>query len=277
MPPVFLWRQNLKHAATLLFVGFTMFFSAISAQAADSLGDPFDGNALKNPNWKWKTSDVEDVEPKAWDMGKTKAGWLHIKGELNRNLWPSDTTNRLYQEHEGDFDIETHLFMDYEDACVVAGVVAYSPTTKDRQGRDGEWVTIKLWGRGPAQNNNAVIQYQKRQFDGGEGLAGIVPGFQDPVGEMALYMRLRREKDTFTAWWKRKAKDAWIDIGETEQEFDEPLEVGIYAGICDGKGKQIAQFEYFEDLLVPFDVSPRAKLPIAWGDLKRRHNVSDDY
>ena len=61
-------------------------------------------------------------------------------------------------------------------------------------------------------------------------------------------------------------------LAKTEQEFDEPLEVGLYVGICDGKGKQIAQFEYFEDLLVPFDVSPRAKLPIAWGDLKRRHN-----
>ena len=167
----------MKQAVILFCIGFAMLYGITSVQAVDSLGDPFDGNALKNPNWKWKTSDEEGVEPKAWDMGKTKAGWLHIKGELNRNLWPSDTTNRLYQEHEGDFDIETHLFMDYEDACVVAGVVAYSPTTKDHQGREGEWVTIKLWGRGPAQNNNAVIQYQKRQFDGGEGLVGVVPGF----------------------------------------------------------------------------------------------------
>ena len=265
----------MRHTAILLFIGFAMLYG-LSAEGVESLGDPFDGNALKNPNWKWKTSDEGGVEPKEWDLSKTKSGWLHVTGELNRNLWPSDTTNRLYQEHEGDFDIETHLYMDYEDACVVAGVVAYSPTTKDHQGRDGEWVTIKLWGRGPANGNNAVIQYQKRQFDAGEGLVGVVPGFQDPAGEMELYMRLRREKDTFTAWWKREANDTWIDIGETEQEFDEPLEVGIYVGICDGKGKQIAQFEYFEDLLVPFDVSPRAKLPIAWGDLKRRHSLSNN-
>ncbi len=265
----------MKQTIILFFVGLAMLFGTLSVEAAESLGDPFDGNTFKNPNWEWKTSGDAGVEPKKWDMGKTKAGWLHITGELNRNLWGDDTTNRVYQEHEGDFDIETHLLMDYEDACVVAGVVALSPTTKDHKGREGEWVTIKLWGRGPAQNNNAVIQYQKREFDNAEGLVGVVPGFQDPVGEMDLYMRLRREKDAFTAWWKRKAGDKWIDIGETEQEFDEPLEVGIYAGICDGKGKQIAQFEYFEDLLVPFDVSPRAKLPIAWGDLKRRHSVSD--
>ncbi|MBI1925094.1 hypothetical protein HYR99_12700, partial [Candidatus Poribacteria bacterium] len=73
-----------------------------------------------------------------------------------------------------------------------------------------------------------------------------------------------------TSWWKRKKADNWIQVGKTEQKFDEPLQVGIYVGICDGAGQQIAQFEYFEDLLVPFSVSPRAKLPIAWGDLKRR-------
>jgi len=39
--------------------------------------------------------------------------------------------------------------MDYEDAWTFACVVAYSPTTKDRQGREGEWVTIKLWGEVP--------------------------------------------------------------------------------------------------------------------------------
>ena len=43
------------------------------------------------------------------------------------------------------------------------------------------------------------------QFDRGEGLAGTVPNFQDPAGEMDIYMRLRREGDAFTAWWKRKA------------------------------------------------------------------------
>ena len=71
--------------------------------------------------------------------------------------------------------------MDYEDACVVAGgLLPTRRQRRNRQGRDGEWVTIKLWGRGPANGNNAVIQYQKRQFDGGEGLAGTVPQFPRP-------------------------------------------------------------------------------------------------
>ena len=232
--------------------------------AAASLGDPFDGNSLQNPAWKWS------IEPQEWDVGQTKPGWLHIKGELNRNLWADDTTNRLYQEHEGDFDVETHLFMDYKPSSTVAGLVAYSPTTKDHKGRAGEWVTLKLWGRGAAQGSNAVLQYQKREFDGGEGLVATVPGFQEPAGPMDLYMRPRREGNMFTSWWKRAAGDAWIEIGQTEQQFDEPLQVGIYAGIADVAGEQIVEYEYFEDLIVPFAVEPRAKLPVAWGDLKRR-------
>ena len=236
----------MKTATILFLIGFVMLLGTLSTEAAPSLGDPFDGNALKNPNWKWKTADEEGIEPKKWDMGKTKAGWLHVTGELNRNLWPSDTTNRLYQEHEGDFDVETHLYMDYEDACVVAGIAAYSSTTKDRQGREGEWVTIKLWGRVPRTVTMPSSNIRNDSSMPVKDLSVSSPVSKTPAGEMDIYMRLRREKDTFTAWWKRKVKDAWIDIGETEQEFDKPLEVGIYVGICDGKGKQIAQFEYFE-------------------------------
>lgn len=260
---------------SLIVCVFTSLFALMpTVEAADSIGDPFDGNSLQNKNWKWKASGEEGVEPNEWDVGNTKEGWLHITGEVNRNLWPSDTTNRLYQEHEGDFDVETHVYMDYEGGCVVSGLAAYSPTTKDRQNRDGEWVTIKFWGR----QNDAIIQWQKRQFDGaGEGLRGQVPGFQDPAGEMDIYMRLSREGNTFNAWWKREANEDWIHIGETEQEFNEPLEVGIYAGICGGSGMLTAQYEYFADNLIPSDISPREKLPVAWGELKQRRSLPNSH
>ena len=78
----------MKTATILFLIGFVMLLGTLSTEAAPSLGDPFDGNALKNPNWKWKTADEEGIEPKKWDIGKTKAGWLHVTGELNRNLWP---------------------------------------------------------------------------------------------------------------------------------------------------------------------------------------------
>ena len=63
------------------------------------------------------------------------------------------------------------------------GVVAYSPTTEDRQGREGEWVTIKLWGsrsRAKQQCRHSISETGNSMAV--EGLVGVVPGFQDPVG-----------------------------------------------------------------------------------------------
>ena len=91
---------------------------------AASLGDHFDGPDLKNPNWKLQS------EAKEWDVGKTTKGWLHIVPELNQNLWSSDTSIRLYQETSDDFDVETHLVMDYKAGCIVAGLVAKGRISK---------------------------------------------------------------------------------------------------------------------------------------------------
>ena len=247
------------------YCGLVVIAALVSATAfGQSLADPFDGNALKNPDWVWKN------EPKSWDVGKTRAGWLHIDADTGRNLWAADDASSLTQVMTGDFDVETHLTMNYQPASVVAGLVAYSRTTNDHNGRTGDWVTIKLWGRGAADGNNAVIQYQNREFDSAEGLIGIAPGFADPVGEMSLYMRLQRKNNTFTAWWKRDAGDNWTQIGIHDRAYKDPMEVGVYAGIADAAGVMTAQFEYFDDLVTPFAVSPKSKLPVAWGDLKRR-------
>jgi len=54
-------------------MGVMMVFGVFSAEAASSLGDPFDGNALKNPNWQWKTSDEAGVEPKDWGYGQNES------------------------------------------------------------------------------------------------------------------------------------------------------------------------------------------------------------
>ena len=123
---------------------------------AKSLGDPFDGNKLQNPEWKWKDRNKDEgTEPEKWDVGKTKEGWLHIDAAPNRNLWNADTTNRLYQEHSGDFDVETHVYMDYATESIVSGLVALSESTKGKGGKP-EWVTMKFWGRG----GDAILQFQ---------------------------------------------------------------------------------------------------------------------
>ncbi|MEO2004505.1 MAG: hypothetical protein ABGY41_10425 [Candidatus Poribacteria bacterium] len=234
-----------------------------AAGAADeSLADPFDGGSLANENWQW------EFEPADWDVGDTTPGWLTMVGEPNRNLWAGYTTSHLYQEHSGDFDIETHMITHYVSSSVVAGIVAYSPTTQDHAGRDGEWVAIKLWGRGGG-DNDAVIQYQAREFDAGEGFVGTVPGFLEPHDtDIDLYIRLQREGATFTAWYKRADGDPWLDIGATDQDLEDPLRVGLFNGVADAAGEITTRYEYVVDSLVPFAVEPGGKLPLTWSQLK---------
>jgi hypothetical protein len=238
--------------------------AAGGASAADTLADPFDGGSFGNANWQW------ELEPADWDLGDTTPGWLTMVGDTNRNLWAAYSTGHLYQEHSGDFDIETHMITHYVSSSVVAGLMAYSPTSQDHNGRDGEWVTIKLWGRGAGENDNAVIQYQAREFDGaGEGFVATVPGFQEPhETDIDLFLRLKREASTFTAWYKRADGDAWIDIGATDQDLEDPLRVGIYNGVADAAGEITTRYEYVIDSLVPFAVEPGGKLPLTWSQLK---------
>ena len=85
-------------------------------------------------------------------------GQLVVNGRFNQNLWTDTSAMRFYQVTDQDqFTIETSMVVDYADACSVAGLVIYSPTTKDRQGRDGEWVTLKLYGRPSTESNNTEL------------------------------------------------------------------------------------------------------------------------
>ncbi len=229
-----------------------------------SLGDPFDGNKLQNPDWKWKNSRVEGEEPEKWDVGKTKEGWLHIDAAKNRNLWNADTTNRLYHEHSGDFDVETHVFMEYETQSIVSGVVALSESTEDGKNRKPEWVTMKFWGRG----GDAILQFQVREG----GIQNEAPGFKPKAGKpMDVYIRLARQGKTFTTWWKEKEGDKWTKVKETKtMDLKDPIEIGIYAGNCEAVGSGDIQYEYFRDNLEPFSVLPEQKLPVSWGAIKGR-------
>jgi hypothetical protein len=249
---------------TQISCSFLLFFAiVVLGQAADSLGDPFDGNSLRNPNWEWSN------EPKKWDIGKTKDGWLTIAGEHNRNLWGEDQSNRLFQKHSGDFHIETNLIHDYKDVSTVQGIVALSKTAKDNKGRTPDWVTLKLWGRG-GDDKNAVLQYQARERDNEPGLIGTAPAYgQVKQGALPMYMRMQRKKDTFTTWFKLNEGDKWNLVGEYKSKLKDPLEVGIYSGIADGAGgKLIAHFEYFKDLDNPFTVESKNKLSTIWGQIK---------
>ena len=214
--------------------------------------------------WEVNNSDKSD-----WELNDGK---LVITAGFNANLWANDDTTRYYQVVDQDeFDIETSMVVDYADGSTVAGLIVYSASTKDHQNRDGQWVTLKLWGRGAAQGNNAVLQYQRRENDAANlGYVGTQPEYNPAQGVIPLEMRLRREGNNYESWFKPNAEGDWISVGKVTNELQEPLEVGIYAGIADGggAGKMTVTFDYFREASAPAPVDPQDRLTVTWGELK---------
>jgi len=222
-----------------------------SSLLAQSLGDPFDGASLKNADWKWQN------EPAEWDVGVTNPGWLHITAEHNQNLWDVDTVAKLYQEFPEDtFDVATHLVMDYAGTdSVVTGLVAKSPEVNN-------WTMAKYWGRGA----DAILQWQHKA----EEVVGTVPGTNQPAGRVEIFLRLAKDGDEYTGYWKGNEGDDWTEITpHTSKALTPPLEVGIFAGVCTAGGTATMEFEYFDDLANPFSaVAPASKLSTCWGEMK---------
>jgi len=218
---------------------------------AASLGDPFDGTKLANPNWKWQN------EPK-WDLGTTNKGWLHIDAANNQNLWDVDTVAKLFQEVTLDkLDIETHLVMDYNGTgSCVSGLVIKSP-------KDANWITMKFWGRGA----DAILQWQHKTQE----VVSSVPDSNQPAGKVEVFIRIAKNGDEYTGYWKKTVDDQWIEVTpHANKALTPPLEVGILAGNCEAGGTMTAEFEYFNDLINPMSsaVNSTGKCTTTWASIK---------
>ena len=233
-------------------IGCVSFALAIPSFAATSLGDEFDGTKL-DAKWKWHN------EPKIWDVGTTKSGWLTIEADLNRNLWAADDTTRLYREVPDEpFDVETHITTEFAANSVVAGIVAMSTT-------DNNWVTIKFWGHAAG---NAQLQYQNRTVEAGNGLTGSAPGFATVGGVADFFLRMTKEKNVYTAYWKMKSTDDWTAVGPTTFPMTHPLQLSLFVGVDAAAGTMTVNYEYIKDNITPLAVNPSAKLATVWGGLK---------
>ncbi len=226
----------------------------IKADAAGSFGDPFEGGELQNPDWNWQN------EPPNWDVGETREGVLYIDSQPNRNVWASDDSHFLYQETVTDmFDVSTHFSAKWDANSGVNGLLVKSPT-------DNNWVTVKFWSRDSGPQGH--IQYQTRQA--GLGPPDVQWRFGD-WGDIQLSLRLKKEGDTYTAWYKAAGDEDWLEIGQGTFALTPPLQLGIYAGVAAGSGKLEVEYEYFEDHVNPTDVEPEGKVATTWGMVKSRY------
>jgi hypothetical protein len=245
-------EQTMKLSTTFLFFVCVFLVAFSGSLFADSLGDPFDGKGLQNPNWVWQS------EPDVWDVGTTTEGWLHFVPKINQNLWSADTTIRLYQEtSEEQFEVETHVVMDYAGDCIVAGLVALSPV-------ENNWTTLKFWGRA----GDAILQWQHKSQE----IVANVPGSTQPAGRVEAYLRMEKDGDNYLGWWKKAEGDDWIEIKpDAPFALTPPIQIGVFGGICAAAGSGTIEYEYFSDLVNPFAVEPDAKLSATWGQVKSKY------
>ena len=259
----------MKHVIYIVAILFlsACFIPGVFAQTL--LSDEFAGAGQDLESF-WQ---VKDGDKSPWEL---KGGMLIAEAGFDQNVWTDDTSTRFYQITDQDqFDIETSMTVDYGDACTVAGIIVYSATTKDHQDRDGQWVTLKLWGRGAAQGNNAVLQYQRRQNDAADlGYVGTQPDYNPDQGVIPVELRVQRNGDEYESWFKPNAEGDWVSVGKVTNELAEPLEVGLYVGICEGAsdaGRMTVMFDYFREASSPVTpVDPRGRLAVTWGELKNR-------
>lgn len=234
--------------------------------AANLQSDEFNGSGQDVSSF-WN---IQNGDKSNWEL---KDGMLVVEAGFSQNVWANDDSTRYSQTVDQDeFDIETSLIADYADGSIVTGLIVYSAGTKDSRDRDGEWVTLKLWGRGGG-DKNAVLQYQRRENDSGAlGYVGTQPNYNPAQGVIPIEMRIKREGNVYESWFKPNAEGDWIPVGKVTSELQEPLEVGVYAGVADGgpPGRLTASFDYFREASAPAPVDPQDRLTVTWGELKDR-------
>ena len=242
----------------------------VSAGLKDVLqSDEFEGSKL---------SDIWSIDNP--DVGKfqVSGGKLNVTGGFNGNVWGDSDALFFYQEvSQKNFDITTDFVHTYDGECsTVAGLLVKSETTKDDNDRDGEWVTLKLWGRAADNGSDAVLQYQRRESDAGEGYVGVFKDtdgveYKPKAGDITISMRIKRDGDTYESWFKPEGKGDWISVGKVEKVLNDPVKVGIFAGIADTKGVMTNVFDNFIEASSSVTaVDPKNRLTTTWGMLKTK-------
>ena len=237
--------------AAVLLVAATPCIS--NAQGLQS--DAFDGSGQAlQPFWHVQNTFWHN-QPGNTGSYTLNNGNLVVEGAFYQNIWDADYSRRFYQvTNQEQFSVETSLIFDHQDVCSIAGLIIKSPT-------QNEWVVLKLWGQGAEGQfgwsaHTAHLQFQRREL----GIVDVSDSVR-AAGNIATTMRLNRDGDTYTAWYKPDAQGEWVYVAETTVALRGAIEVGIFVGICqdEAPGGLTVTFNNFRVTTDPTELAHQAQ------------------
>ncbi len=217
---------------TTIFITLTLVLCSCK-KANDTptpFSDEFNGTSL-NPLWNWA------FKPGGWDIGQTRQGWISFNDDIKGNIFCTDESSRLFQtlDNDEDFDVSTRMYCEWgNNASDIAGIIVKFPDNDD-------WILIKLWMHG---DNTGRLEFQTKCDD----IISPVPGYSSYDGTSDIYLRIKKTGDNYTGYFKTQDNSNWTTIGTTQGNTSIPIQVGLFAGVDEGTGSLLVQFDYFKVL-----------------------------
>lgn len=190
--------------------------------------DDFDGKLSQD--WSWLGEDLTH-----WNLTDIP-GFVRIIAQLS-NIGGGEPKNFFVRAAPaGNFEIETYMKFEPTSNFQFAGLLVYEAQGKALQ-----------FGRAFAQCGDPACKGNALYFDNPT-QAGV-PNFATPISNSSdVYLRLRREGDTYTAFYSEDASE-WIQIGEHTSGIS-PIYVGLIASQA-YEQEQPADFDYFTIQALP--------------------------
>jgi regulation of enolase protein 1 (concanavalin A-like superfamily) len=201
---------------------------ATLAVGAQLFADEF-SSATLNPKWKW-----EDRWQDAQYNLKARTGFLRITASLGNDLapWTNFDAPLLIQPADGNWIAETALEFAPTQEYQGAGILIYQD--------DDNLVRLERGYGGVGGGESGIVFAVIRE---GEFETIIAPA-QIATAAPKVELRIQREGNRFTAWWREPGK-AWQTVGSAEVKMSPTVQVGI-AVLCELVAPDsIADFDYF--------------------------------
>jgi beta-xylosidase len=192
-----------------------------------TFNDNFDGTW--DSSWYW-TDPNDDA---TYDF-TAHTGFLRLTVPANNDL--AGVTNydapRLWFPHDGNFALETLVEFDPQETYQGAGLLVWQDESSFLR------IEFGFGGMGGGAKNVVFVKQE-------EGGLGLVNGVDLPNTLESIELRLQRDGNQFTAWY-RQVGGSWHEIGSTELILNPTIDVGITQVTQYTTSEISADFDYFK-------------------------------